>query len=234
MAAKKPQDCNNFVIFDFETGGLDSTKNAITEIALISIDGDTLKVINKYQSLIAPSYDSKLTYEQKALDVSNITFEQLMDEGKDIKQVANEVYQCFIEANTRQNKLNALKPILVGHNVKFDINFLNQLFYYGFGRGYQKQLEQSLKGSYDYYGNYQCDYLDTLLLSKSWLQSFKDMPSYKLSNVVERLGVDINNAHRAMNDVVSTVDVFRVYLNAIRQSDGQQIINSREGFYFPI
>ena len=69
---------------------------------------------------------------------------------------------------------------------------------------------------------------------KSWLQEEHELPDYKLGTIVERLGVDINNAHRAMNDVVSTTEVLRVYLNTLRGSATGNNKSNREGFYFPI
>lgn len=230
---KNPQNPNNFIIFDFETGGVDSKKNPVTEIAIISIDGSNLKKINEYQKLIAP-YDDSLYYDPKAAQVSNISYDMVVEEGERIDIVAQEVLQIFAEANTRQEKSPGLRPILVGHNVQFDIDFLHHLFYYGLGRDYQKQMESVLHGRKDYHGNFQPSYLDTWSLTKSWLQEEKELMNYKLGTVVERLGVDINNAHRAMNDVVSTTEVLRVYLNNIRSGANSNNRSQREGFYFPI
>ena len=41
-------------VYDFETGGLKNGVNNITEIAIVVIDMETLKIIDKYNSLILP------------------------------------------------------------------------------------------------------------------------------------------------------------------------------------
>lgn len=231
--AKKPQNPNNFIIFDFETGGTDSKKNPVTEIAIISIDGGTLNEISRYQALIAP-YDDKLVYDPKAMQVTGISIELLEEEGEDIQVVAQNVLDQFKIANIRQEKSAGLKPLLVGHNPYFDINFLFHLCEWGEIKDYKKVLESLLHGRIDYYGNFQPSYMDTWSLGKSWFQGEGEMTDYKLSTLVEKLGVDINNAHRAMNDVISTTEVLRTCLNSLRAGYNQTHQGGREGFKFPI
>lgn len=233
---KKPMNPNNFIVFDFETGGLDSRKNPVTEIALISLDGKDLKKINDYQSLIGP-YDDKLIYEQKALDYTGITMDMLNDEGKGIVEVAKEVFEKLKEANNRQEKSPGLKPVLVGHNVQFDIGMLHHLMEWGFkdtGISANQKLSEVLHGTTDHYGNFHPTYLDTWLFGKLWFQGEGEMTNYKLGTLVDKLGIDINNAHRAMNDVVSTAEVLRVGITTLRNGFTQNYQGGREGFYFPI
>lgn len=231
--AKKAQNANNFIIFDFETGGLDTKKNPVTEIALISIDGGTLKEISRYQAIIAP-YSDTLFYDPKATAVTGLTMDILEDEGEDIKVVAQEVMKQFEIANIRQEKSAGLKPLLIGHNVAFDIANLHHLLEWGIGGDYQKLLEKLLHGNRDHFGNFQPSYLDTWSLGKSWFQDEGEMMNYKLATLVEKLGVDINNAHRAMSDVVSTTEVVRTYLNSLRSGFSQNHQGQRNGFTFPI
>lgn len=228
----------NFIIFDFETGGVDCVKSAVTEIALISIDGSSLKKINEYQQLIKPYpelADFEFEYNPKAAAVSNISMELLLEEGFDIRTVAEEVLKSFEQANTYQDKI--LKPVLVGQNTMFDINCLHHLMHYGFKNtktDYQKELERVLHGRRDYYGNFQPTHLDTWSIAKGWFQEEGEMLNYKLGTIVDKLGVDINNAHRAMNDVASTTEVLRRYLINLRSSFQVNQRGGREGFYFPL
>lgn len=230
---KSPQNANNFIVFDFETGGLDSNKNPVTEIALISLEGGNLEIIESYQSLIA-KYDDTLFYDPRAEKVSGISEDLIISEGVDIKTVAQQTLQFLKNANTRQEKNAGLKPILVGHNVAFDIDFLHHLFHYGLGKDYQKQMKDVLHGREDRFGNFQPSYIDTWSVCKPWFQDDKELTDYKLSTVAEKLGVDLNNAHRAMNDVVSTVEVLRRYLINLRSSYTTNHKGQRQGFYFPI
>lgn len=234
--AAKPPVANNLIIFDFETGGVDPIKNPVTEIALTIISGEDFKLIGSYESLIAP-YNSELIYDPKAAQVSGITYDMCVEEGKDIKVVAQQVLDMFKLGNTAQSRSAGGYPMLVGHNVQFDIAFLQHLFNYGFAHEksdqWQIHLEKSLHGRRDFHNNFQPTYQDTWAIAKAWLQN-EEMINFKLGTITEKLGIDLNNAHRAMNDVVSTRDVFVTYANSLRSSFQQTHKGLRDGFYFPI
>lgn len=233
---RKPQGANSFIVIDFETGGLDSKKNSITEVALISMDGGDLKKISEYQSLIGV-YDESLIYDEKALSVTGITMDMIEDEGMGIREVAEAVLHQFELANIRKEKSPGLRPVLVGHNIPFDLNCLHHLMQWGLKDTKldpQKELERVLHGRTDHYGNFQPTYIDTWAIGKTWFQGDGELMDYKLATLVEKLGVDINNAHRAMNDVVSTAEVLRVYINNLRAGYVQNHQGGRAGFTFQI
>jgi DNA polymerase III epsilon subunit-like protein len=48
------------IVYDLETGGLDFKTNAITEIAMVVIDLETLKVEDTFTTIIKPNYDLEL------------------------------------------------------------------------------------------------------------------------------------------------------------------------------
>ena len=131
---------------DFETGGLDCTDCACTQIALHAVRIDTFETIDRYVKYIYPynkqedkgvakrkvlksKFDKDETesmkYEQKALEYSAITMDMLESMGVDIKQVAIEVIE-FIKRNTLSKGRNT-KPFLIGQNIGFDIGFMQQL-----------------------------------------------------------------------------------------------------------
>lgn len=76
--------------------------------------------------------------------------------------------------------------ILVAHNIAFDISFIHNM---------------SKKLSY----NFDHKLMDTMEISRKKLPGLKN---YKLGTVVERLGVVLDNAHRAINDATATAKVF--------------------------
>ena len=45
------------IVYDLETGGLDYKVNAITEIAMVVIDLETLKVEDTFTTMIKPNFD---------------------------------------------------------------------------------------------------------------------------------------------------------------------------------
>ena len=75
---------------------------------------------------------------------------------------------------------------MVGHNVSFDIGFIHAI---------------SKKLAY----NFDNQLLDTIEIARSKLPGLKN---YKLGTVVERLGIVLDNAHRAINDATATAKVF--------------------------
>lgn len=240
MGYGKPQRPNSFIVFDFETGGLDSNKNPATEIALLSIRGDvTLDEIGRYQELI-DVYDETLIYDEKATKVTGITKELLEDEGKDINEVVDGVVNLMKMSNV-DNPRNSpgLRPVLVGHNVGFDINYLHHVFDRRFGKDGQKEMEALLHGRRDHFGNFQPSYIDTWSLSKMWFGADNELRNFRLGTVVEKAGVELSDAHRAMNDVIATTDLLRAVIRNLRggSTNGEisgSVRNKREGFLFPI
>ena len=240
----KPQEPNSFVVFDFETGGLAPNKNPATEIALIAIKGDaSLDEIGRYQELIKP-YNYDLQYEEKASKVSGITFELVEDEGKELFEVVDKIIELLRSANiTNARNSPGLRPVLVGHNVGFDINFLHSIFDYRFKNekktNGQDQLESLLHGRRDHFGNFSPSYIDTWSLGKMWFGGDQELPNFQLGTLVEKAGVELSDAHRAMNDVIATTDLLRTVIRNLRSGYGlgegsNSFRAKREGFQFPI
>lgn len=246
----KPQKPNSFIVFDFETGGLDSNKNPATEIALIAIDGGAgLEEICRYQELIKP-YNYDLLYEEKAEKVSGITIELIEEEGKDLLEVVTKIIDLFQMANLHNPKNSSgLRPVLVGHNPVFDINFLQHIFeVYAKSLPLKKKekplrgqdiLETLLKGNRDHFGNFNPEYINTWSLGKMWFGGDEELVNYQLGTIVEKAGVELSDAHRAMNDTVATADFLRAVIRNLRSGYGLGVGSNsfrakREGFQFPI
>ena len=77
---------------------------------------------------------------------------------------------------------------LVAHNSDFDINFLN---YFIIKEGYS-----------DRFNNY---IIDTLMIAK---ELYYYLPNKKLGTIVEDLGIELEGAHRAINDTRATAKMF--------------------------
>ena len=80
------------------------------------------------------------------------------------------------------------KNVLVGHNVQFDISFVE-------------------KAAKDLNYEFSNDSLDTLALSK---ETFPDFKSYKLVDLSKKFSISHLDAHRALSDVFATADLFRI------------------------
>ena len=85
--------------------------------------------------------------------------------------------------------------VLVAHNADFDIGFL-------------KHNAQELGYEFNY------TYIDTLRLAKDLFPEYK---KYKLGIIAENLGIKVDVAHRALDDVDTTVKVFNIMINMLKE-----------------
>lgn len=158
-----------FIVFDVETTGLSPLDgDRIIEIAAIKIKD--LKPVATFHSLINPRRDIPAS----ATNVNRITGDMLTD------------------APTAEEFLPGLIDFIgggcvVGHNVKFDLNFVcYELSLHG------RRLRDETPA------------IDTLKMAKALIPY---LSSYKLSHIAGALGITIGETHRALSDTQLTVDV---------------------------
>ncbi|NLM12695.1 MAG: DNA polymerase III subunit alpha [Epulopiscium sp.] len=85
--------------------------------------------------------------------------------------------------------------VLVAHNASFDIRFL-------------KHNAKVLGYDFDF------TYIDTLTLAH---ELFPDYKTYKLGKIAKNLGIKVEVAHRALDDVDTTVKVFNIMLDMLKE-----------------
>lgn len=85
--------------------------------------------------------------------------------------------------------------VIVAHNADFDVGFIK---YYAEKLGYK--LENT--------------YIDTLRLAKDL---FPDYKKYKLGIIAEKLGIKVDVAHRALDDVITLVKVFKIMIEMLKE-----------------
>ena len=93
------------------------------------------------------------------------------------------------------------ETVIVAHNANFDVGFL-------------KQNAKRLGYDFDY------SYLDTLSLAKDL---FPDYKKYKLGKIAENLGIKVEVAHRALDDVDTTVKVFNVMIDMLKEKGAKKL-----------
>ena len=91
--------------------------------------------------------------------------------------------------------------VIVAHNAGFDVGFL-------------KQNAKNLGYDFDY------TYIDTLSLAKDLFPEYK---KYKLGKIAENLGIKVEVAHRALDDVDTTVKVFKVMLDILKKRGAKKV-----------
>lgn len=213
------KNTSNYIVFDFETGGLFCDKHSACEIALIALDGESLKEIGRYESLIKPY---GLDYDKEAVAIHGLTEEKLEQEGKSLKQVVKEVF-AFIKENGGSSRSKLKKPILVGHNVIFDITFLQQIFYLE-----NMDMSKILKGGRDVQGLFIPSHEDTFDLARRLIPGES---RYNLVAVCELLGIEYYDAHRAMPDVEVTCKVLEQLYSSNTLSQNNEDINKQQEIF---
>lgn len=216
---------------DFETGGVDKKNQhhsklyPVTEFAAIAIRGDDLSEIFRYDNYIKP-YDDQLEYTSGAEKITGITKELVEKEGVSLNDFMNDFMEICKEANYFSSRY--FKPVIVGHNLQYDINFLIDL-----AQRTKKDLSKVLHGGwvsnkfqYSYEDEileswvdiYQPSFIDTLIESKKvWGET--SMPKFGLTDCCNQAGIDIIQAHKAMNDVEANVELFRYLIRKSRGGD---------------
>jgi len=186
---------NNYIVFDCETGGLDPEKNPITEIALIAFQGEDFKEIGRYETFIQP-YGTDPVYEPKALEMTGITMD-MINSGKEHKQFIKELITWFKSVKRRGRNL----PVMIAHNAIFDQGMLDFAFH------------TANKNLYEFVDPI---FIDTLHLSRL---KDADKSKHNLKAACERFGIEIVNAHRAMDDVEATKQFIVQYFSSVRHAN---------------
>lgn len=143
----------------------------IIEIGIILVDNE--EIIEKYNVIVKP--DNFTSLNPRITELTGITDKQIMDEGKDFKQVIKDILPFFEKANS----INA-------YNINFDRNiFLSELY-----RIHDRNFIQIIHNL-----KYEC----TFKLSKKILY----LESYKLEKVYKELfKKEAEQDHRAFNDAI--------------------------------
>ena len=158
-----------YVITDVETTGLNPYKDSIIELCALKIADN--KIIDEFSTIIKPDK----IIPDFIVNLTGIT-NLMACNGQEPRKALID-YCNFISTF----------PI-VGHNIKFDLSFINSAL--------EKEFKQKLKN----------DYIDTLFFSK---KIYTNLSSHKLTNIANYLNIDTKNAHRAFIDCRITYDIIQ-------------------------
>lgn len=157
-----------YVVFDIETTSLSATTGKVIELSAVKMLGGT--VVDKFSEFINPGVPLSNT----TIQLTSITNE-MVQAGKDEKTVFEMFRDWYGSA------------VLVGHNVTFDVGFLNV--------GYKRYGLEEITNPI----------IDTLTFARFLYPSFK---SYRLNTLARKFGIELEHHHRAIYDSETTA-----YLN---------------------
>ncbi|MBQ3782896.1 MAG: type I-E CRISPR-associated endoribonuclease Cas2 [Lachnospiraceae bacterium] len=158
---KKNKQLDDYVIVDIETTGVNAKIDHIIEIGALKVSKS--EIVDEFQCLIKTSAE----LNQTIISLTGITQEMLNNKGI-MERDAIEKLFTFIDGNT-----------IVGYNVKFDIEFLDN-------SSKCLGVENNIKKT-----------KDLLNIARRKIDGVKD---YKLINVARHLSVDTDGMHRALRD----------------------------------
>lgn len=134
------------------------------------------------------------------------TFQELISPGRRIPEAATEVHGITDEMVEGMPKIRVVLPrfiefihgaVPIAHSAGFDARFLSHnISYWGM------EIDS-------------IPVIDTLSLARS---TFPHFPNHRLETLVDRLGIESNGSHRALEDAAATMEVFRECLDEMSSS----------------
>ena len=174
----RPLDALSYTVFDTETTGLDpSSGDEILQMGAVRIVNCKLLRGERFDQLVDPG---------RSIPEASIPFHGIRPEMVRGQPRITEVLPAF--------HAFAADTVLVGHNVAFDMRFL--------------ELKEESTGV-----RFDQPVLDTLLLASV---AQPDEPSHSLEAIAERLGVSVSARHSAAGDALTTAQVFLKLLPLLR------------------
>ena len=95
---------------------------------------------------------------------------------------------------------------IVAHNAEFDMGFIKYN---------AKCLNLKIENKY----------IDTLAMSR---QLFPEFKKHKLGIIAENLGIEVTNAHRALDDVKTLVQIFKIMLKKMKEKSDNSKVNVKD------
>lgn len=174
-----------YLVIDTETTGLDPKRNSILEIGIVAVTDD-FEPIAHYESTVLPCGEIQpAAMKCNQIDIREIT--------KPYNQVVEEVIIFITET------CHGEKPGLIGHNIMFDLPFIDQL--------YRSHSTMRFANTYDYRRVHDVKAVANFLVSLGIIQC-----KTSLDVLVMLLSEDAparkRPGHRALNDCFRTLSVF--------------------------
>jgi DNA polymerase III epsilon subunit-like protein len=180
------------LVIDTETGGLDASKHAIISLAAVVYNDGPEATFHRYIK------DAEGLTTEEAFRTNQIPSLVVHEEGKDPWTVVQELHY-FLAKNQMDVRIT-----LAGHNLPFDIAFLQRLY--------------RLAGE-DYDKVYHHGGLDTKSAALVFEQAALFFPrSSSLVDVAPAFGVTVKKAHDALADAYATAQVLEKMITRLRRS----------------
>lgn len=175
---------SDFVVFDLETTGPKAPPDRITEIGAFRIQNG--KIVDRFEMLVNPEKPIPLFISQ----LTGIT-DAMVENAPKFAEIASEFLEFIGDS------------VLVAHNSKFDISFLN----HEIGRIFDSCRLANPN-------------LCTVQLSRKLLP---ELHNHRLHTVAEHFCFSIENRHRAGDDALATAKIFVEFLAELKARGVQDV-----------
>ncbi|QEA57316.1 PolC-type DNA polymerase III [Weissella hellenica] len=169
-----------YVVFDVETTGLSAAYDKVIELSAVRMQKGN--VVAEFSEFIDPGFP----LSQTTTNLTSIT-DDMVRGSKSEKDVFTAFREFYGDA------------ILVGHNVTFDMGFMNE--------GYERHGMPVISNPI----------IDTLTLARFL---YPHMRSYRLNTLAKHFGVQLEQHHRAIFDSETTGHLNRIFLEEAREAYG--------------
>jgi DNA polymerase III epsilon subunit-like protein len=187
-----------YIAFDFETGGIDPSKNPILTGYFAALDKN-LNILGDLELKIRPEAPFDLI-EEDAMKVNGIDLEKHNTDPETISRVeASAKLKSFLK---EFKGISKSKPRPLGHNVAFDINFTRQLLT-------QKEWESSV-----HYGIACTSVLTNILKDIGILPETVG----NLGSLVRYFNIQERKAHTAKDDVLMMIEVYDKMIQMLKRN----------------
>lgn len=196
----------NIMVYDLETGGFSKDKNPIIEFAGIMFDSE-MNEIDRLEFVILP-YDERLEYTDGAFKANGFSHGEIQKRGIPGQEAAKLLLDFLVKHQAKPEKGISYQPdkkvVLAGHNIdKFDNGFL-ETFLKFFKVDLWKFCSTNIT-------------LDTLKMARLFFgYRGYTKTSHSLIDCCSHIGIEIIDAHRAMNDVEGNFQLLKHLINGVR------------------
>jgi DNA polymerase III epsilon subunit-like protein len=182
---------DTILFIDTETGGIQPGKNSLLSLALAvwkesKIKASTEILIN----------DGVLDVTEKALEINGINLEEHKKKAVS-PAVALQQFDDFIKANFPTDE----KIVLGGHNITFDVNFLNAFL---------------AANNYNYHQRFSHRFIDTAsILFYLYLAGKLKTKINSSQQAFDYFGIMVDGRHTALGDVLATAQLFSILVGIL-------------------
>jgi DNA polymerase-3 subunit epsilon len=189
---------DTILFIDTETGGIQPGKNSLLSLALVVWEESKIKASEEI--LIN---DGVLDVTEKALEINGIDLEEHKKKAVS-PAVALQQFDDFIKANFPADE----KIVLGGHNITFDVNFLNAFL---------------AANNYNYHQRFSHRFIDTAsILFYLYLTGKLKRKVNSSQQAFEYFGITVEGRHTALGDALATAQLFSRLISILdRDSKGK-------------